>query len=148
MEMVDRFKKAYQHLYNTGLVHSKKELAALMGVARGSVQNAYAGKESYLNESFIRKFAGTFSGIFDVNWLLTGEGDMLIQQSPSASAPQSDIVAQLLRMVNNLSEDVRGLKSELEATKLEVLKLKRAHYGYASVAADGGTGIEEFEEVK
>ena len=149
MEMVDRFQMAYQHLYNTGMVHAKKELAALMGVARGSVQKAFAGEEAYLTESFIRKFAGTFSGTFNVDWLLRGEGEMLVQRAPSAAMPQSDVVAQLIRMCNDLHADVRELKQELAATKAEVEKLKRAHYGYASVAADGMSGIEvELEKVK
>lgn len=148
MNIAERFKMAYDHLFSIGKVHSLTEFANVIGAARTSVSKAYNGDVNYLKGAMLVKVSAAYPDILNRDWLLNGEGDMLVEQTPSASAPQSDIVAQLLRMVNNLSEDVRGLKSELEATKLEVLKLKRAHYGYASVAADGGTGIEEFEEVK
>lgn len=86
MEIVERFRKAYEYLYNTGIVHTKKDLAEKMKVSRGSVQNAYAGNESYLNESFMRKLARTFPDVFNLDWLLTGSGEML----KSSQMPQED----------------------------------------------------------
>jgi hypothetical protein len=103
--------------------------------------------EDYATDQFMIEFDRAFSGIFNLSWLLRGEGEMLVQRAPSAAMPQPDVVAQLIRMCNDLHADVRELKQELAATKAEVEKLKRAHYGYASVAADGMSGIE-FEKVK
>lgn len=75
METVERFRKAYDYLYESGAIHTKKDLAEKMKVSRGSVQYAYAGNESYLNESFLKKFAKTFEAI-NLDWLLTGEGEV------------------------------------------------------------------------
>ena len=61
METVERFRKAYDYLYESGAIHTKKDLAEKMKVSRGSVQYAYAGNESYLNESFLKKFAKTLA---------------------------------------------------------------------------------------
>lgn len=65
METVERFRKAYDYLYESGAIHTKKDLAEKMKVSRGSVQYAYAGNESYLNESFLKKFAKTVRDDFD-----------------------------------------------------------------------------------
>ena len=142
----DKARKAFQYLKDNGRLHSQQDLADAMAKDKGYISKML--KPGCATGSFFQDLCKAFPGMFNLNYFLNGEGDMLMEQHQSSAAPQSDILAQLLRLVNNLSEDVRSLKSELKATKLEVLKLKRAHYGYASVAADGGTGIEEFEEVK
>jgi hypothetical protein len=146
MNNVERFKAAYDYLYSIGKTHSITEFADFIGAARSSVSKAYNGDASYLRGALLAKVVAAYPDVFNRDWMLRGEGEMLAQQAPSA--PQSDVIAQLIRLCNNLHDDVRSLKMELAATKAEVEKLKRAHYGYASVAADGLNGIEEFEEVK
>lgn len=113
MEIVERFRKAYEYLYNTGIVHTKKDLAEKMKVSRGSVQNAYAGNESYLNESFMRKLERTFPGIFNMNWLLSGEGEMLQEKSKPAvvTNSSSDNISLLLEQNKEL---IGMLKKSLE----------------------------------
>lgn len=140
---------AFDHLKSLGLVIKIKDVAlAMPGKRPETVSRAMSGNPDYATDQFMIDFDRAFSGIFNLSWLLRGEGDMLAQRAPSAAAIQPDVVAQLIRMYNDLHADVRELKKELAATKAEVEKLKRAHYGYASVAADGLNGIEEFEEVK
>ena len=148
MNKIERFKATYDYLYSIGKTHSITEFADYIGAARSSVSKAYNGDASYLRGSLLTKVVAAYHDLISRDWLLNGEGEMLVQHAPSAAMPQSDVVAQLIRMCNDLHADVRELKQELAATKAEVEKLKRAHYGYASVAADGG-GIEvELEKVK
>lgn len=139
---------AFDHLKSLGMVSKIKDVAlAMPGKRPETVSRAMSGNPDYATDQFMIEFDRAFSGIFNLSWLLRGEGEMLVQRTPSAAMPQSDVVAQLIRMCNDLHADVRELKQELAATKAEVEKLKRAHYGYASVAADGMSGIE-FEKVK
>ena len=46
METVERFRKAYDYLYESGAIHTKKDLAEKMKVSRGSVQYAYVFGET------------------------------------------------------------------------------------------------------
>jgi hypothetical protein len=73
----DRIQKAYDYLYNKGVVHSVTELADLMGRARPGVSNALNGSPDYLNDKFLTAFGRTFSDYFRMEWLLSGEGQML-----------------------------------------------------------------------
>ena len=138
-------KMAFDYLYSTGAVHSQKEFADAIGRAGETISRDFKSDKK-LSASVPYKLLSAFPNVFNEAWVLRGDGEMLAQQTQSE--PQSDVIAQLIRMCNNLHDDVRSLKMELAATKAEVEKLKRAHYGYASVAADGLNGIEEFEEVK
>jgi hypothetical protein len=139
-------KMAYDYLYSIGAVHSQKEFGDAIGRAEETISRDFKA-EKKLSASVPYKLLAAFPNVFNESWALQGEGDMLAKQATSAAMPQSDVVAQLIRMCNDLHADVRELKQELASTKAEVEKLKRAHYGYASVAADGMSGIE-FEKVK
>lgn len=116
MEMVERFREAFEYLYNIGAIHTKKDLAEKMKVSRGSVQNAYAGNESYMNDSFMKKLARTFPGVLNLEWLLYGTGEMLQRsQKPQEahvisevnnSTPEtlSELVGQITRLLNKIDE--------------------------------------------
>lgn len=80
MDKVERFRAAYEHLYNTGKFHSKAELARLLGRTRESVSSACSGKEPSFNDRFLRAFCYKFQEISE-KWLLNGEGEMLTEKA-------------------------------------------------------------------
>lgn len=74
----DRLSRAYRYLIANEIVSKKQDLADKMGVNKSSVSRAFSGSDSYLTDSFLDKFNDSVGGIFDMNWLLTGKGSMLI----------------------------------------------------------------------
>ena len=75
----ERLQKAYEYLYDHGLVHSVTDLADKMGRSRPSVSRALNGVPEYLNEKFIAAFVFSFTPIFSLKWMLTGDGEMLMK---------------------------------------------------------------------
>ena len=118
METVERFRKAYDYLYESGAIHTKKDLAEKMKVSRGSVQYAYAGNESYLNESFLKKFAKTFEAI-NLDWLLTGEGEMLkkVQETPKPNEMSNSSNNNISKLLEQNKELIDVLKKSLEESQ-------------------------------
>lgn len=118
METVERFRKAYDYLYESGAIHTKKDLAEKMKVSRGSVQYAYAGNESYLNESFLKKFAKTFEAI-NLDWLLTGDGEMLkkAQEAPKTNGMTNSSDENISKLLEQNKELIEVLKKSLEASQ-------------------------------
>lgn len=118
METVERFRKAYDYLYESGAIHTKKDLAEKMKVSRGSVQYAYAGNESYLNESFLKKFAKTFEAI-NLDWLLTGEGEMLkkVQEAPKTNGMTNSSDENISKLLEQNKELIDVLKKSLEESQ-------------------------------
>lgn len=86
----DRIQKAYKFLYDRGLVHSVTDLAVKMGRTRPGVSNAINGAPEYLNDKFMAAFSKTFNGIFSLDWLLTGNGTMLMGDDANGHVKVSD----------------------------------------------------------
>ena len=110
MTQQDTLNKAIEYLKYQGLVSSKTDLAEQMGANRVSVSRACSGDPAYLTTDFIQRLNTTFGSIFSLSWLLTGEGSMLVENSPSE--------------VKKTSSDVENTTSEEEdAIFLPVLNL-------------------------
>ena len=81
----DRLIEAYNYLYNNGKVHSVTDLADKMGRSRPSVSRAMSGVPEYLNEKFLKCFSDSFPGVFNLDYLLTGEGTLLANETQPAT---------------------------------------------------------------
>lgn len=78
METKDRLKKAYEYLRNNGKVHTQQNVADIMGVKKENVSRAFNGNERYLTLGFITRFNNAFGNIFNIDWIIKEQGDMLI----------------------------------------------------------------------
>ena len=83
MTTTNTLKEAYNYLVFTGLVKNQKKLAEMMNSYPACVSNAINGNPKYLTQRFIKRFNATFNGLFNENWLLYGEGDMLANPQPN-----------------------------------------------------------------
>lgn len=70
-------KVAFEHLRSKGIVHTQKDVCEMMGVSKENISRAFNGNERYLTPSFIQRFNSVFGHIFNEEYLLTGEGEML-----------------------------------------------------------------------
>lgn len=77
MDKKERINEAFNYLVYKQIVKSKSDVASQMHSSKASTINALNGNENYLTDNFIKKFCLTFSGIFNVDWILSGNGEML-----------------------------------------------------------------------
>lgn len=80
MNKNDRLAEAIRYLQGRGIVKTQRDVANKMGATAPNVSSALKGVESVLTEKFIRRFNSAFGGIFNDEWLITGEGDMLSER--------------------------------------------------------------------
>lgn len=95
MERVDRFKKAFEYLRYNGLATTQLDVAKKMGSQRSNISSALNGNERYLTDNLLAKFNEAFGGVFNVNWLITGEGSML-KGSPPTILPVASYIRENL----------------------------------------------------
>lgn len=76
-----RFKSAFEYLRYNGYIQKQKDLAAIMNTSAPNISNALKGLEGVLTDGFIVKFNSSFNNVFNTDWLLTGEGEMLRDKS-------------------------------------------------------------------
>lgn len=71
-----RFVAAYDVLRHRGLAFKHQDVANKMGASRPNVSAALNGDAKVLTDKFLKRFNAAYSGIFNDEWLLTGEGEM------------------------------------------------------------------------
>ena len=83
-EVSSRLKSAYGELLKRNLVASQKDVAKKMKASPSNVSSAFKGEPKVLTNKFLQRFNNAFDGLFNINWLLTGEGEMLNTQITSS----------------------------------------------------------------
>lgn len=90
--MLDRQKRlneVYEHLHNYFSIHTKGEFADSVKYARAYISSALNGNEKYLTDNLFANICEAFPGVFDLNYLLTGEGALLAPTSESDTPKDS-----------------------------------------------------------
>lgn len=87
MTRKERINKAYLYLKNKGVIHTQKDVAKTMGASASNVSSALSGVETVLTDKFMSRFNESFGGLFNDEWLLSGEGEML--KDGSMTRPKS-----------------------------------------------------------
>ena len=75
MEKNDRFKSAINYLRMRGIITMDKDVAARMGADASNVSRSLKGVPT---DRFLRRFNEAFDGIFNLEWLINGAGEMLV----------------------------------------------------------------------
>lgn len=69
--------EARNYLIFKGIISTQQDIANKMNVSKSNISRALNGDEKYLTEKFLIRFNNAFDNIFNIQWLLTGEGEML-----------------------------------------------------------------------
>lgn len=76
-ERAKRLNEVYKHLFAFYDVTSKTGLAKILGIQRTGLASAFGGSKANLTDSLFKNICKTFPGVFNLGYLLTGEGDLL-----------------------------------------------------------------------
>lgn len=76
-ERQKRLIEVYEHLRRYFGIHTKTGFAESLHYGRTSLSAAMNGDVSYLTDNLFRNICDAYPGVFDLNYLLTGEGSLL-----------------------------------------------------------------------
>ena len=79
--LAERMNRILAYLMSEGMARTKTEIAEKIGTAQPNVSSAFLGNPKVLTRGFMRKLNTAFNGIFNEDWVFTGEGSMLKQQA-------------------------------------------------------------------
>ncbi len=82
--------KAYLFIRSQGKVHTKTDLAAAMEANSVTISRAFSGKKGYLTKDFLIRFNSAFGNIFNMSYLMRGEGEMLAVSESGNNIVQGD----------------------------------------------------------
>ena len=76
-ERQKRLIEVYEYLRKYYGIHTKTGFAEALHYGRTSMSAAMNGDESYLTDKLFKNICEAYPGVFDLNYLLTGEGQLL-----------------------------------------------------------------------
>ena len=76
-ERQKRLKEVYEHLRKFYGIHTQSDFANALRKSRNAITLALNGDEKYLTDKLFTTICEAYKGVFDLNYLLTGEGDLL-----------------------------------------------------------------------
>ena len=120
----ERFNEAYNELKWRHIIEKQEDLAALLGTSRPNISAALKGNPTVLTLKFLNRFYEKFKNIFSKEWLLKGEGDMLVDKKEEPTPPSSvDFSSYINALLAKSDETIASLKREL-ASKDDIIQAK------------------------
>ena len=72
-----RLQEVYDHLRRWYGIHTQTDFANSMRYSRNAISLALNGNEKYLTDSLFKNICEAYPGVFDLDYLLTGDGQLL-----------------------------------------------------------------------
>lgn len=125
----DRLQEVYEYVRAHYSVHTKSEFAMRLHITQPALSAAMNGKEAYLTQNLFQKICAAYPGVFNLDYLLTGDGELLAEingpmpQEPQTATPTLDTSSYLNALLAKTDETIASLKREL-ATKDELIAAK------------------------
>jgi hypothetical protein len=85
-----RLNEVYEHLRKHFGIHTKTGFAEAVHYARNSMSAAFGGKEAYLTDKLFENICDAYPGVFNLHYLLTGEGELLTIEEEVKSEQMSE----------------------------------------------------------
>lgn len=73
----ERLREVYEHLRQHFGVHTQIDFAKVLGLTRPAISAAMNGNEAYLTDNLFKRICAAYQGVFNLDYLLTGEGQLL-----------------------------------------------------------------------
>ena len=108
----ERFNEAYNELKWRHVIEKQEDLAALLGTSRPNISAALKGNPTVLTLKFLNRFYEKFKNIFRKEWLLKGEGDMLVD-APKESQPVIDQSSMVNAIIASKDEMITTLQARI-----------------------------------
>lgn len=136
LERQKRLNEVYEHLHNHFGVHTKGEFADIIKYARAYISSAMNGNERYLTDKLFTNICEAYPGVFDLRYLLTGEGQLLTIKKvttednekqndlPQPSSYTDKLIASLEKQVKDKDDQLKDKERyiKLLEEKIEMLE--------------------------
>ena len=125
-EKQERLKEVYAYVRSNCAVHTQIDFAARLKMTRQALSAAINGNESYLTTNLFQKICAAFPGVFNLDYLLTGQGELLlesnVQSEPSTIKKPASVDADFYHDALNLNAKViEDMRKDLEYFKSSLL---------------------------
>ena len=139
-ERQKRLKEVYEYLRKFYGIHTQSDFANALRKSRNAITLALNGDEKYLTDKLFTTICEAYKGVFDLNYLLTGEGSLLTIEEEVHNEDleklynpqpidQSSLVNALLAAKDETIDSLKSRIADLQRTiadKEEIIKSREA----------------------
>ena len=148
-ERQKRLIEVYEHLRRYFGIHTKTGFAEALHYGRTSMSAAMNGDEKYLTDSLFKNICEAYPGVFDLDYLLTGKGSLLVVEEEVRNE-------ELDKLVNPKQPEIPGFAQRLfdeavrMSTRNELLErqCEKLIGELREAKSDNDTFIEELRKSK
>lgn len=122
-----RLNQVFEHLKRYHGIYTKDAFAAAVEHGRTSMSAALNGNPEYLSAALMRKIVKHYPGVFNLQCLLTGEGDLLtpeeqqrITNQTTTPADPLELYASMIRGLDDIRVELKGELESIRAVKSEL----------------------------
>ena len=119
-EKAERLNEAFRHLFAHFGVETQIQLAERMQVQRTALSAAFNGNKAYLTKNFFIKLCAAFPGVFNLDYLLTGNGQLLTIQEAKPSETEKAANPTVVEQAANIIDLYAGLIKEIELLRADL----------------------------
>ena len=131
-DRAQRLNEVYKHLFAHHGITSQKAMAEHLGMQRTGLSAAMNGSKANLTDSLFKKICASWPGVFVLDYLLTGEGNLLTPEEEYTSAKIEQGFNMVEEQQNNILElyagMIRGVDDLRQQIKTELADLQKAKY--------------------
>lgn len=124
MDKKQRMNEVFEFLRDNGFIHTQKDLARALGSTSPNVSRLLKGDPKVLTDNICVRIQKAFP-VISANWLMSGEGEMVVMDNKSTSQPMPDY-GSLMNAALAAKDESIAAKDESIAAKDEAIEsLKR-----------------------
>ena len=122
----DRLNEVYEHLRNHFGIHTKTQFAAVLKITQPALSSAMNGNEAYLTDNLFKRICAAYQGVFNLDYLLTGNGQLLTireevtKEELQVNPPQP--TSYVDKLIASLEKQIKDKDDQL-ADKERIIKL-------------------------
>ena len=100
-----RLNEVFEYLRAFRGIHTQSDFAIAIRVTRPALSAAMNGNEAYLTKNLFQKICAAFPGVFNLDYLLTGEGELLASSEQQPTNQEQDLQRELIESLKARIDD-------------------------------------------
>ena len=131
----NRLNEAYRHLFAYFGISSQTDFAKAIHVQRSALSAAMNGSKLYLTNNFFTKICAAFPGVFNLDYFLKGEGELLLahEEQPSGTLDQSSLINAALaakdETIRSKDELIASLRETIDSLRQQISMMRNHQAG-------------------
>ena len=114
--------EVYEYLRENYGIHTKTQFATVLKITQPALSSAMNGNESYLTDNLFKRICAEYQGVFNLDYLLNGEGQLLAQDN--AQVEDEDTIAWMKTRMAEKDELITTQRQLILALQDKISELK------------------------